>query len=57
MEYLTKEEAKQAVKEALNEWLDKQWIRFGKWTAGGFLSLAIVVFAWLYQKAHGVMFK
>jgi len=57
MGQLTKEEAKQAMKEALNEWLDKQWAQFGKWTAGGLVSLAIAGLAYAYQKTHGFGIK
>lgn len=57
MGQLTKEEAKAAMKEALNEWLDKQWAQFGKWTAGGLMSLAIAALAYLYSKTHGFIGK
>jgi hypothetical protein len=53
MGHLTKDEAKAAMKEALNEWLDKQWAKFGKWTAGGILSLALAALAYAYSKTHG----
>ena len=52
-EGLTKAEAKAAMKEAMNEWLDKQWASFGKWTAGGLLSLAIAALAYAYFSTHG----
>jgi hypothetical protein len=42
---LTKDEAKEALKEAVNEWLEKQWAIFGKWSAAGVLSLAIAAMA------------
>lgn len=35
-------EYKQAIKEALQEWLDKQFAAFGKWTLAGLLSAALV---------------
>ena len=38
MAQLTKDEAKAAMKEALQEWLDKQWASLGKWTMGGIAS-------------------
>ena len=31
---------KEAIKEALSEWLDKQWAEFGKWTFKGLLLMA-----------------
>lgn len=30
---LTKEETKAAMKEAIKEWLDQQFLQFGKWSA------------------------
>lgn len=48
-------ETKRVFKEALNEWLDKKWGEFGKWTATG-LSLAMfaafVVFVLWTQGYH-----
>jgi hypothetical protein len=57
MGQLTKDEAKAAMKEALNEWLDKQWAQFGKWTAGGLMSMAIAGLAYAYSKTHGFIGK
>jgi hypothetical protein len=57
MGQLTKEEAKAAMKEALNEWLDKQWAQFGKWTMGGLASTAIAGLAYMYSKTHGFIGK
>lgn len=40
-------ETKRVFKEALNEWLDKKFSTFGKWTLDGILALifaALVVF-------------
>lgn len=53
MGQLTKEEAKAAMKEALNEWLDKQWAAVGKWTVGGIISTALAGLAYAYSKTHG----
>lgn len=33
---------KDAVKEALKEWLDSQFARVGKWTVNGIISAALV---------------
>jgi hypothetical protein len=55
MEKLTKEEAKQAMKDALNEWLDKQFAIFGRWTVSGLVSSAIAALAYAYSKTHGVI--
>ena len=54
---LTKEEAKAAMKEALTEWLDKQWAAVGKWTVGGLASTAIAGLAYAYSKTHGFIGK
>lgn len=57
MDQLTKDEAKAAMKEALNEWLDKQWAEVGKWTVGGLMSTAIAGLAYAYSKTHGFLGK
>lgn len=57
MGQLTKEEAKAAMKEALNEWLDKQFARFGRWTAAGLFSTALAALAYAYSKTHGFLLK
>jgi len=48
---------KEAIKEAINEWLDKQYILFGKWTIRGLASGALVVLLYGYAAAHGWMIK
>lgn len=40
MEENDKKLEKEVIKEALQEWLDKQFAAFGKWTAMGLLALA-----------------
>jgi hypothetical protein len=57
MAQLTKDEAKAAMKEALQEWLDKQWASLGKWTMGGIASTALSALAYLYFKTHGFILK
>lgn len=46
---LTEEEQKRVIKEALQEWLDKQFALFGKWTLAGIISLALAggLYLWL----------
>lgn len=44
---------KAAVKEAAREWLDAQFAMFGKWTAGGILSAALVGAVWLAMASLG----
>lgn len=44
---LTKDEAKEAAKEAIKEWLDVQFLSFGKWSArmiGGAFLCALLYF-------------
>lgn len=43
-----KEIVKDAMKEALKEWLDKQFAAFGRWTFYGILSAGLALFAWVY---------
>jgi hypothetical protein len=48
---------KEAIKEAINEWLDKQYILFGKWTLRGISSGVLVLLLYGYASAHGWMIK
>lgn len=52
-----KELQKAAIKEAIQEWLDKQFTTVGRWTIKGLLSMAIVVLFYLYAASHGWMIK
>lgn len=36
---------KDVVKEAIEEWLDKQFMRFGKWS---FTGICCALFAWVF---------
>jgi len=44
---------KEAVKEALQEWLDKQFATLGKWTLGGLMSIGFAVLVYLYLAQNG----
>ncbi len=44
---------KEAVKEALQEWLDKQFATFGKWTFTGLVSAAFAGMIYLWLAGHG----
>jgi len=44
---------KEAVKEALKEWLNDQFAAFGKWTLTGLVSSAFVGFVYLWLAGHG----
>jgi hypothetical protein len=52
-----KELHKEAIKEAINEWLDKQYILFGKWTLRGITSIALGMLLYAYAAAHGWIVK
>jgi hypothetical protein len=44
---------KEAIKEALQEWLDSQFSKFGKWTLNGLLSVGLVGLVYLWAAGHG----
>lgn len=44
---------KEIVKEALQEWLDRQFAAFGKWTLAGLVSAALAGAVYLWFAAHG----
>ena len=44
---------KDAVKEALKEWLNEQFAAFGKWTLTGLLFAAFVGMVYLWLAGHG----
>jgi hypothetical protein len=48
-----KELHKEAIKEAIQEWLDKQFITVGRWTIKGFAAMGLVSMLWIYAMAHG----
>ena len=53
---MTKEEddvKKALIKEALQEWLDKQFTMVGKWTVKGLISMAIAGVVYLWLSSHG----
>lgn len=52
---MTPEEEKEIMKQAIEEWLDKQFAKFGKWTLGlmAMACLAWAFFGWLnFQGWH-----
>ena len=51
---LTKAEQKEVVKEAIQEWLDLQFVKFGKYSMVGAVSMAFAMLLYLYLAAHGV---
>lgn len=44
---------KEAVKEALTEWLDAKWATLGKWTGRGIAAAAFAVLTYLYLTQIG----
>lgn len=50
---LDKEEWKALVKEALQEWLDRQFALFGKWSMAGLFSIALAGLLFLYLTNNG----
>lgn len=52
-EKLSDAETKRILKEALQEWLDGQFARFGKWTLAGLVSAAFAGLVWVWLSAHG----
>jgi hypothetical protein len=53
VEGLTQDEVKNALKEGLNEWLDKQFATLGKWTLGGIASLGLAALAYAFFQTKG----
>lgn len=52
-----KELHKAAIKEAISEWLDRQYTSLGKWTLKGIAAAALAVLFYLYAAAHGWIIK
>jgi hypothetical protein len=50
---IDKEIQKQAVKEAIKEWLDYSFAEFGKWTLKGLLAAALVGALYLALLSQG----
>lgn len=49
---LSQQEAKEALKEALKEWLDAQFATFGKWSFASFM--AVVFSGIMYLALHAL---
>jgi hypothetical protein len=50
---LSKQESKDAVKEALHEWLDEKYSTFGKWSLHSFLALLVAAACYFVLAANG----
>jgi hypothetical protein len=53
MSELDREAVKDAMKEAIKEWLDDKFISFGKWSAMSVGALGIAALLWLILKSQG----
>ena len=53
MQEISPDVLKTAVKEALSEWLDKQFSKFGKWGLAALLSIALAGFVTLAVRKYG----
>ena len=50
---LTRAEYKQIQKEVIQEWLDEQWAKFGKWSAVGLASMAFAAITYYFLMSQG----
>lgn len=50
---IDKDIQKEALKEALSEWLDKQFSAFGKWALRSILAIAFTVLVYAYLTSQG----
>lgn len=51
---LTKDEQKEVVKQAIQEWLDGQFAKFGKYSMGALVSAAIGLILYFWLASHGL---
>ena len=51
------DDQKEAIKEALSEWLDDKFSEFGKWSLKGMVALALVGLVYLWAASHGWTIK
>jgi hypothetical protein len=49
-----KEAAKEAFRESADEFLDKRWAEFGKWSMRGFALTLFAVLMYLWAKVNGL---
>lgn len=52
-----KEIQKQAIKEALEEWLDKQFTNFGKWSLRSIGAIGLAALVYMWAMSHGWSIK
>tara|TARA_R110000868_G_scaffold163273_1_gene395433 strand:- start:54 stop:218 length:165 start_codon:yes stop_codon:yes gene_type:complete len=51
------EDQKEAIKEALSEWLDDKFSEFGKWSLKGMVAMVLVAFVYLWAVSQGWTIK
>ena len=54
---MTPEEHKQAIKEALEEWLDKQFTKFGRWSLRSIGAIFLAALVYMWAASHGWVIK
>lgn len=54
---MTPEEQKEAVKEALQEWLDKQFTLFGRWSLRSIGAVLLATLVYMWAASHGWTLK
>lgn len=47
------DDQKELIKEAISEWLDKQFARLGKWTLAGLCSAGLAAIGYLILTTNG----
>lgn len=50
---MTPEDTKDALKQALKEWLDEKFATFGKWSFGTFGAAALAALTWFILQSNG----
>lgn len=53
MPEISRDDMKAAVKEAIKEWLDVQFAKFGRWSFYGICSLGLVGMLYLWMLSEG----
>ena len=50
---MNEEETKSALKQAIKEWLDEQFAKFGRWTFYGLAAAGLAALTYLIMAANG----
>ena len=54
---MNQDDQKEAIKEALSEWLDDKFSEFGKWSLKGLFAMALVALVYLWAVSQGWTIK